>query len=63
MHSNDFEFLLQSDNESLMSEMQLQTEKGVTDCVSESRKRFENFPGFEKLARAGDLAWSIGIYN
>ena len=25
-----------------MSEMQLQKEKGVTDCVSESRKRFEN---------------------
>ena len=33
-----------------MSEMQLQKEESVTDCVSESRKRFENFPGFEKLA-------------
>ena len=42
-------FLLQLDNESLMSEMQLQKEEGVTNCVSESRKRFENFPDFEKL--------------
>ena len=46
-----------------MSEMQLQKEKGVIDCVSESRKRFENFPGFEKLAHTGDSAWSTKIYN
>ena len=29
-------------------EMQLQKEEGVTNCVSESRKRFENFPDFKK---------------
>ena len=43
-------FLLQSDNELLVSEMRKKKKKlGVTDFVSEI-KRVESYPDFEKLA-------------
>jgi len=43
-----FKFLLQSENELLVSEMKKKKKLGVTDFVSEI-KRVENYPDFEKL--------------